>query len=664
MTDSNNGSEIWLDGVTISQVYAVAGSADEQTQGSDGDLDGDGSLGNDDESDEFVKIENFSDEAVDISGWQIWVSDDGAGSDGAQYHTFADGTTLDPGESVYVITEYSSTPVPDGVVEANGDGTESFEDDDDIIHNDFNGEVALVNTSDSDNIEYIQWTMDATPDDVTDYTGFPTNSDGSVAARVTGTDLPVSVEDDLADGYINAAQRTFGINHDAQPATTYAYDPTTGQVSYYNGANDFPNSTDATDQVGVDLDGLTFYSVLPDNNDGSAANSYFDIDGDGTVTNSDQFVSFINTNDTAMDISGYQVYVSSTNADSVNLFHTFDEGTILEPGEVIYVVPEYSGTDSIEDRLNNMVVGNANTDVSDSDQLIRASINGELALYDPTADEYIQMSFDADPADISSDISTDAILVGEVIEAIAEEGTGNDPTNADTYRYNHDTGIVEEIPQIVEISAYAEEQAVCFCRGSLILTSEGNVPVEDLRVGDLVETFDNGLQEIRWVGSSHVNSVGLLTNPKLYPIRIGKGALGWGFPEKELIVSPQHRVLISSKIAKRIFDTAEVLVAANKLVGIDGIEVITDVNEVDYFHILFDQHELVFANGIVAESLLPGKEALNSVGEEAREEIIALFPEFKDGIIEPKPVRFMANEGKLVKRLVARHIQNEQSLLN
>ncbi len=205
---------------------------------------------------------------------------------------------------------------------------------------------------------------------------------------------------------------------------------------------------------------------------------------------------------------------------------------------------------------------------------------------------------------------------------------------------------------------------VCFASGTLIETKSGSKNVEYLKVGDLVETFDNGLQEIRWIGSRHVNSAGLLTNPELYPIRIRKGALGWGFPEKDLMVSPQHRILISSKIAKRIFDTAEVLVAANKLVGIDGIEVITDVNEVDYFHILFDQHELVFANGIIAESLLPGKQALQAVSQEAREEIITLFPEFKDGIVNPKPARFIANHGKLVKRMIARHIQNEKNLLS
>ncbi len=213
------------------------------------------------------------------------------------------------------------------------------------------------------------------------------------------------------------------------------------------------------------------------------------------------------------------------------------------------------------------------------------------------------------------------------------------------------------------ITEFEFGESICFGRGTEIMTDSGVKLVEDLNVGDLVETFDNGLQEIRWIGSSKVNSAGLRMKPKLFPIRIGKGSLGSSLPEKELIVSPQHRVLISSKIAKRIFDTAEVLVAANKLVGIDGIKIMNEVTEVEYFHILFDQHELVFANGIVVESLLPGKQALKAVGQEAREEIIELFPEFKDGIVDPKPARFIANDGKLIKRLVARHIQNEQNLL-
>src|SRR5690606_41194845 len=70
----------------------------------------------------------------------------------------------------------------------------------------------------------------------------------------------------------------------------------------------------------------------------------------------------------------------------------------------------------------------------------------------------------------------------------------------------------------------------------------------------------------------------LAMNPKLCPVRITAGALGNGMPEQDLMVSPQHRVLIRSKIALRMFNITEVLIPAIKLCDMDGIEQVTDVD--------------------------------------------------------------------------------------
>lgn len=77
-----------------------------------------------------------------------------------------------------------------------------------------------------------------------------------------------------------------------------------------------------------------------------------------------------------------------------------------------------------------------------------------------------------------------------------------------------------------------------------------------------------------------------------------------------------------------MFGQDEVLVAAKQLLGLDGIEVADDLNEVIYHHFLFDQHELVTANGLQCESLFTGPEALRAVGAVARHQILAMFPQF------------------------------------
>lgn len=202
---------------------------------------------------------------------------------------------------------------------------------------------------------------------------------------------------------------------------------------------------------------------------------------------------------------------------------------------------------------------------------------------------------------------------------------------------------------------------VCFCRGTLIETEQGPVAIEALRPGDMVRTRDNGLQPIRWIGSSVVSGAALAANPKLRPIRIGTGALGPGMPSAPLLVSPQHRVMISSQIALRMFDTDEVLVAAKSLLGAAGIEVAEDVPEAEYFHMLFDRHEIVCSNGAVTESLYTGPEALRCIDPDALEEIMTLFPELRLAVETPVPARPIP-AGRQARRLVARHVENSKPL--
>ncbi|WP_045393109.1 Hint domain-containing protein [Falsirhodobacter sp. alg1] len=203
----------------------------------------------------------------------------------------------------------------------------------------------------------------------------------------------------------------------------------------------------------------------------------------------------------------------------------------------------------------------------------------------------------------------------------------------------------------------------CLAAGTMVRTARGEVAIEHLTAGDMVETRDNGMQAIRWIGSRKLSAAELAAMPNVQPIRIRAGALGVGLPTADLIVSPQHRMLVRSKIAMNMFSINEVLVAAKQLCSTDGIDIAPDVQSVEYFHMLFENHEVIFANGAETESLFTGPEALKGIGNAALEEILLLFPELRDAAYEPSPARHLVG-GRQGRKLAMRHKQNLRSLVS
>ncbi|MCK8484756.1 Hint domain-containing protein [Aliiroseovarius sp. S2029] len=203
----------------------------------------------------------------------------------------------------------------------------------------------------------------------------------------------------------------------------------------------------------------------------------------------------------------------------------------------------------------------------------------------------------------------------------------------------------------------------CFVMGTLIDTTDGPRKIETLGVGDAVLTLDNGPQTIRWIGRRELCLRELSEKPKLAPIRITAGALGANLPLRDLCVSPQHRVLVRSPIAKRMFGAEEALIPARKLIDSPGIFVDTVEAPVTYLHMLFDSHEIVLSEGAPTESLFTGKEALKAVGDAAYDEIMALFPELSAADYLPRMARFCPPKGRHMKTLVRRHVSNRKPLL-
>jgi len=162
----------------------------------------------------------------------------------------------------------------------------------------------------------------------------------------------------------------------------------------------------------------------------------------------------------------------------------------------------------------------------------------------------------------------------------------------------------------------------CFTAGTRIATPGGPRAIEDLRVGDRVSTADHGAQVIRWIGARQVAGTGAFA-----PIRFDTGAIG---NQRPLRVSPQHRMLISGWRAEILFGQSEVLVAAKHLVNDRAIRP-DPCATVTYLHMIFDRHEVVFAEGVPTESLHLGTVAMGGLDRAARAEVLSLFPELDRG---------------------------------
>ncbi len=169
----------------------------------------------------------------------------------------------------------------------------------------------------------------------------------------------------------------------------------------------------------------------------------------------------------------------------------------------------------------------------------------------------------------------------------------------------------------------------CFTPGCVIATPRGEQLVQDLKVGDRVITRDNGLQEIRWIGKRHLSPQELQQAPHLKPILIRAGSLGHDLPERDLLVSPQHRILVNNDKTALYFEEREVLAAAKHLTGMDGVAEV-ETTGATYIHFMFEQHEVVLSNGSWTESFQPGDQVLDGMGDAQRDEIFDLFPELRD----------------------------------
>ncbi|CUH76592.1 Hint domain-containing protein [Tropicibacter naphthalenivorans] len=337
---------------------------------------------------------------------------------------------------------------------------------------------------------------------------------------------------------------------------------------------------------------------------------------------------------TTLFINGFSVLGesrSNTNASNGGELMIHDGTAVFEDDDIIAIVVD---------------------DVDANGILTDASVITQIIVYDNAADYYAEvpkftydysgtgtgadipdgragmgdayLRFDAaelTSTDASAPALSDLVMVAgvDLVELIE---SGVNPIETPTFQdidYNQngtiDTGEVADGAFSSEIN---EIIPICFARGTLIETPDGPRYIETLRVGDLVTTLDNGPQPIRWIGARKFPGTGVHA-----PVRIKAGVLG---NIRDLRISQNHRMMVRGAQAELLFGQSEVLVAAKHLVNDDTIRIVP-CETIEYYHFLFDTHEIVFAECCASESLFPGPQTLRHVDDTARDEITAIFPE-------------------------------------
>ena len=186
------------------------------------------------------------------------------------------------------------------------------------------------------------------------------------------------------------------------------------------------------------------------------------------------------------------------------------------------------------------------------------------------------------------------------------------------------------VPTQADQLAQASGGTICFAPLTKIRTPGGDRLVKDLGEGDRICTKDNGIQTIRWTASRQITGDRLTAMPHLRPIRMRAHVLAEGRPDEDLVVSPDHRVLVKGTVAQALFNTSEVLVAARDLVNDGAIRIDHRCRGVEYIHLMLDQHQIVWANGVEVESFHPAAMNTDNIDPDQRAGLWEQFPQARE----------------------------------
>ena len=386
------------------------------------------------------------------------------------------------------------------------------------------------------------------------------------------------------------------------------------------------------------LGGIAINEILVDPN---GANN-FDTDGNGTAAANDEFIELYNTSSSAIDISGLELW-----DDGVGHWFTFPPESELQPdARAVVVVGVQTG--------GSLPTGGPDDLTFDNGRGSAVINNGgdNVVVYDPANDEFIQATFNGDAAD---DPPNDyAGFSATATRSGVTEDFGNDTDGLSLQRASDGSdSFTSDTPTPVKVN-------VCFADGTRLATPQGEIAIENLAQGDKLLTADRGAQTVRWVYHKTWSRAQVLADPGRRPVCIRSGSFGAGLPRRDLLVSQQHRILVSGPIVRRMFDADQVFLPAKTLLCLPGVTLISPDESVSYYHILLDHHEVLFANGIAAESLHLGPMALASIPPDALDEVEALLGARIETLSHP--LSRPCSNARKASRLIERHLWNSRPL--
>ena len=203
------------------------------------------------------------------------------------------------------------------------------------------------------------------------------------------------------------------------------------------------------------------------------------------------------------------------------------------------------------------------------------------------------------------------------------------------------------VAEISESKAVTKAGASGLCAGANLRTPCGARRVEFLRPGDLVVTRDNGLMPVRMIWTQSFTAAEIAADPSLAPVVLRPRAVGPMMPQKTLSVGAAHRLLIPGWRLLDEPDGESCLVPARDIVGLNDSSFIDrSPDQVTYYNVVFDEHQVFCANSLPVESFMPTGETLREVPKTVKDDLRKTFPE-----LAPKFADYPAPRYKMRERV-------------
>jgi len=275
--------------------------------------------------------------------------------------------------------------------------------------------------------------------------------------------------------------------------------------------------------------------------------------------------------DAAGDISGFGTVTGSV----------VDSGSISAEGGTLDLTGDVSGSGTL-------------SVTSDATLHLEGTITNTAGIVFTGSGEALVLGANADVESAISGLAfgNSVALEGQAVaSALYDPDTGNLAiTGGDGSVFNL---ALSDVPQQNNFAVVdGELNVACFLRGTRMATAQGDIRVEDLAVGDRVHTLFAGLARVKWIGHRHIDCRRHPKPAAVWPVRVGTDAFGPGLPHRDLWLSPDHAVF-----------GEDVLIPIRHL--INGTTIVQQArDEVTYWHVELERHEVIFAEGLPCESYL------------------------------------------------------------